>query len=83
MKQNENSTLLRGLRTVSDFEYEFQISVANKTLDATMETLFMMTDPRYSYLSSTLIREIARLGGDVTQMVPPIVVQKLKNKKHL
>ncbi len=73
--------LLRGLRTVSDFEYEFQMAQANKTLDVTVETFFMMTDSRYSYLSSTLIREIARLDGDISQMVPGIVSQKIKNKK--
>jgi pantetheine-phosphate adenylyltransferase len=80
MKHNHDKALLRGLRTVSDFEYEFQMAQANKTLDATVETFFMMTDSRYSYLSSTLIREIARLGGDVSQMVPKIVVEKLKKK---
>jgi pantetheine-phosphate adenylyltransferase len=80
MKKNEDKALLRGLRTVSDFEYEFQMAQANKTLDASVETFFMMTDSKFSYLSSTLIREIARLGGDVSQMVPEIVVQKIKSK---
>lgn len=78
MKKSNHKTLLRGLRTVSDFEYEFQMALANKTLDSSVETFFMMTDSKYSYLSSTLIREIARLGGDVSQMVPSIVVQKMK-----
>jgi len=81
MKKNDDRALLRGLRTVSDFEYEFQMALANKTLDASVETFFMMTDSKFSYLSSTLIREIARLGGDVSQMVPDIVAQKMKNKK--
>lgn len=81
MKKNDDKVLLRGLRTVSDFEYEFQMAQANKTLDASVETFFMMTDSRYSYLSSTLIREIARLDGDIGQMVPKIVSQRMKNKK--
>ncbi len=81
VKKKGYKSLLRGLRTVSDFEYEFQMSLANKTMDLSIETFFMMTDSRFSYLSSTLIREIARLGGDVTQMVPPTVGEKIK-KKH-
>lgn len=80
MQKNSSKALLRGLRTVSDFEYEFQMALANKMLDATVETFFMMTDSRYSYLSSTLIREIARLGGDVSQMVPSVVAEKMKKK---
>lgn len=81
VKKKGYKSLLRGLRTVSDFEYEFQMSLANKTMDLSIETFFMMTDSRFSYLSSTLIREIARLGGDVTQMVPPTVGEKIQ-KKH-
>jgi pantetheine-phosphate adenylyltransferase len=81
MRINSEKVLLRGLRTVSDFEYEFQMAQANKTLDATVETFFMMTDSRYSYLSSTLIREIARLGGDISLMVPEIVAERMKSKK--
>ena len=81
MKKNNQRTLLRGLRTVSDFEYEFQMALANKTLDSHVETLFMMTDSKFSYLSSTLIREIARLGGDVSMMVPSVVGDNIKKKK--
>ncbi len=81
MRKSNQKTLLRGLRTVSDFEYEFQMALANKTLDSNVETLFMMTDSKFSYLSSTLIREIARLGGDVSMMVPAVVGQNIKKKK--
>lgn len=81
MQKNNYHILLRGIRTVSDFEYEFQMSLANKTMDPNVETFFMMTDSRFSYLSSTLIREIARLGGDVSSMVPPLVHQNMKKKK--
>lgn len=81
MKKNNYHTLLRGIRTVSDFEYEFQMSLANKTMDPNVETFFMMTDSKFSYLSSTLIREIARLGGDVSSMVPSLVHENMKKKK--
>lgn len=79
-KEKGFNVLLRGIRTVSDFEYEFQMSLANKTMESSIETYFMMTDSKYSFLSSTLIREIARLGGDISQMVPKIVQQKIKAK---
>lgn len=81
VKNNKFTVLLRGIRTVSDFEYEFQMSLANKTMEPSIETYFMMTDAKYSFLSSTLIREIARLGGDVTNMVPGIVQEKIKQMK--
>lgn len=78
-KQNY-TTILRGLRTVSDFEYEFQMALANKTMNPNIETFFMMTDSRYSFISSTLIKEIARLGGSVKDMVPPNVRKQLERK---
>ncbi len=77
----KNATvILRGIRTVSDFEYEFQMALANKMLNPSLETVFMMTDAKYSYLSSTLIKEIVHFGGSVTSMVPPLVEEKLKEK---
>ena len=80
--QSKNITsLVRGIRTVSDFEYEFQMSLANKSMDPSIETFFMMTDSKYAFLSSTLIREIARLGGDVSKMVPETVNQYIRRKK--
>ncbi|MCA9774014.1 MAG: pantetheine-phosphate adenylyltransferase [Myxococcales bacterium] len=72
--------ILRGLRTVTDFEFEFQMAQANKTLLPSAETLFMMTDQRYSYYSSSLIKEIATLGGDVARMVPPEVDRRIRDK---
>ena len=72
--------ILRGIRTVSDFEYEFQMSLANKVMHPKVETLFIMTDSRYSYLSSTIIKEVARLSGDVSKMVPEPVAKKLREK---
>lgn len=83
MKKNNYHTLLRGIRTVSDFEYEFQMSLANKTMDPNVETFFMMTDSKFSYLSSTLIREIARLGGDVSSMVPSLVHEKMRKTNRV
>jgi len=62
--------VIRGLRAVSDFEYEFQMALMNRELSATCETLFLMPRPEYLFVSSTMIREIARLGGDISPFVP-------------
>ena len=80
LKENDYHILIRGIRTVSDFEYEYQMALANKTLAPDVETFFMMTEGNYSYLSSTVIKEIARLGGDISNMVPPEVVKLVKDK---
>lgn len=72
--------VLRGIRTVSDYEFEYQMALANKRLYPEMETLFMMTDGAYSYLSSTIIKEIMRFGGSVDGMVPPLIAERLKKK---
>lgn len=80
LKAKDFPTIIRGLRTVSDFEYEFQMALANKAQAKEVETFFMMTDAAYSYMSSTIIKEVARLGGDVSQMVPPLVFTQLQRK---
>jgi pantetheine-phosphate adenylyltransferase len=80
MQQAQHRVILRGLRTVSDFEYEFQMAQANKTMKTDIETFFMITQSQYSFISSTLIKEIARLGGNVEGMVPPVVQKALKEK---
>ena len=72
--------IIRGIRTLSDFEYEFQMALANHELNETIETIFMMTDSKYSFLSSTLIREIGRLKGNIDNMVPANVAGMLKGK---
>lgn len=72
--------ILRGLRTVADFEYEMQMSLANKKMNPEMETVFMMTEGVYSYYSSTLIKEIASLGGCVKDMVPEKVEKAMISK---
>jgi pantetheine-phosphate adenylyltransferase len=70
------STIVKGLRAVSDFEYEIQMAQMNQRL-AGVETFFMTTSPSWSYLSSSLVKEVARFGGDVTGLVPPAVVERL------
>ena len=67
--------LIKGLRAVSDFEYEFQMALTNKKLNPELETLFMNTDSEYMYLSSSLVREVAKLGGDISGFLPPQIVE--------
>lgn len=72
--------ILRGLRAVSDFEYEFQMANMNRTLDRDVETVFVMTGEDYYYISSQIVREVASLGGDVSSLVPPNVLAKLNER---
>jgi len=72
--------IIRGLRAVSDFEYEFQMALMNRQLWPEVETIFLAPDTQYSFLSASLVREIASLGGDVSQLVPPLVLQRVKEK---
>ena len=72
--------IVRGLRAVSDFEFEFQLALMNRKLDENIETIFMMPKDTYTFLSSRIVKEIARLGGDISQFVPPNV-QAALNKK--
>ena len=72
--------ILRGLRAVSDFEYEFQLASMNRHLDESVETLFLTPDEAYSFISSSLVKEIARLDGDVSEFVGPAVQAELKRK---
>jgi pantetheine-phosphate adenylyltransferase len=70
--------IVRGLRALSDFEYEFQMALMNLRLGPDIDTLFLMPNEAYSYVSSRLVKEVARLGGDVTGLVPPEVVSRLR-----
>jgi len=80
---SENSrAILRGLRAVSDFEFEFQMALMNRKLNDSIETLFLMPRGAYTYLSSTIIKEIGRLGGDTSAFVPPMVGKALHDKYH-
>lgn len=78
--QKEAKAVLRGIRAVSDYEYELQMALMNRKLDPRLETIFMMPAEAYSYLSSRLVREIAMLGGSVKCLVPEIVDQRLRDK---
>lgn len=84
VKEVEANVLMRGLRAVSDFEYEFQLANMNRKLAPDVESLFLTPSEKYSFISSTLVREIAALGGDISDFVHPIVGQalavRLKNK---
>lgn len=79
-KKNKISVIIRGLRAVSDYEAELGMAQTNKQLLPELETIFLMTKPEYSFISSSTVKEIARLGGDVSQFVPPTVNSYLK--KH-
>lgn len=72
--------IIRGLRAVSDFEYEMQITSMNKVLDDNLETFFIMTKNQYSFLSSSIVKEVAKYNGDVSELVPPLVNEALKKK---
>lgn len=73
-------TVIKGLRAISDFEYEFQMALLNKKLEPEMETLFMMTNVKYSFLSSSAVREIARNGGCINGLVPENIKDEIMNK---
>ncbi|MEY4768953.1 MAG: hypothetical protein RL637_1592 [Pseudomonadota bacterium] len=79
-KQKGANVILRGLRAVSDFEYEFQLAGMNRRLSPELETLFLTPAEQYEFISSTMIREIARLHGDVSSFVPPLIHQALQQK---
>lgn len=72
--------ILRGMRAVSDFEYEFQMALMNRRLNRNIQTVFMMTGLRWIFTSSSIIKEAAQFGGDIEGMVPPIVFQKIRKK---
>lgn len=80
VKSQNASALIRGLRAVSDFEGEFQMASMNKQLDEDIETIFFMTDTKYAFLSSSVVKEVAQFGGDVSDIVPACVSQALREK---
>jgi pantetheine-phosphate adenylyltransferase len=79
-EQVKAGIIIRGLRAVSDFEYEFQMVGMNQALNREIETVFLMADARYQAIASRLVKEIARLGGDVSSFVPPAVAAALTRK---
>jgi len=76
----ENPVVVRGLRALSDFEYEFMMALTNKKLNSRVETVFLASDERYTYLSSSGVKEIAHFGGDFAQFVPPEILEDLRKK---
>ena len=73
--------VLRGLRAITDYEYEFPMAMMNRKLDPNLETLFMMPNEQYTYVSSRLIKGVFKLGGDVSELVPPLVMKRMKAKE--
>ena len=79
-KEHDAKVIIKGLRTVNDFEYEFQMALLNKTLDNDCETMFMMTNSKYSYISSSMVNELAGYKGDLAGLVPTDKIQYIKDK---
>lgn len=79
-KKHKANAIIRGLRAVSDFEYEFQMALMNRRLNQDVSTVFLMPHERYTYLNSTIVKEVASFGGDISNFVPPVVEMKLKKK---
>jgi len=82
MKEMGIKMLVRGVRGLEDFSYEFELSMMNRTLDPGIETIFMVTDPEYFVIRSSSIKELASFNGNLQTMVPPLVAKALKNKYH-
>lgn len=82
VQTHQARVVLRGLRAVSDFEYEFQLAGMNRNLYPEMETLFLTPAERYTFISATMVREVARFGGDVSRFVSPCVVNKLLHRNQ-
>jgi pantetheine-phosphate adenylyltransferase len=78
--ERKATAVIRGLRAISDFEFEFQMALMNRKLEATVETIFLMPKEEYTYLSSRIVKEIARLGGDVKNFLPARVAKALRAK---
>jgi pantetheine-phosphate adenylyltransferase len=80
MKSQNSKVIIRGLRAMSDFEYEFQLALMNRQLAPDIETFFIVTEPQYSYLSSSAVKNVFQFGGDISSMVPECVWNMMKNK---
>lgn len=80
MKEEKATTIIKGLRAVSDFEYELQMALLNKNLNPEIETLFMMSNIKYSYLSSSVVRELASHGGNIKDLVPDVIIDRIYEK---
>jgi pantetheine-phosphate adenylyltransferase len=80
VERNNTNVIIKGLRALSDFEYEFQMAIMNRRLNRNVQSIFLMTDYKWFYISSTIIKEAASLGGPIDGLVPPYVCKKLKEK---
>jgi len=80
VKQNNVKIAIRGLRAVGDFEYEFEMALANREMCPSLEMIYFMTDIKYLFLSSSMVKEIAQFGGELKEWVPPIVEKQLREK---
>ena len=79
-RQTDSKMIIRGLRAITDFEYELQMSQMNRKLEENVETVFLTTNLEYSYLSSSMVKEVAAFGGDISQLVPALVADKVNEK---
>ena len=80
MESVDAKVVLRGIRAVSDYEYELQMALMNRQLVPAIETIFMLPSVEYTYVSSRLVKEVCRLGGDISELVPPVVLERLIDK---
>ena len=80
VKSRQANVILRGLRAVSDFEFEFQMALMNRKLDRSIETVFIMTDYKWLYISSTIVKEVAKNGGDIRGLVPDLVRERMAER---
>ena len=79
-RENGATAIVKGLRAISDFEYEFEMNQLNRTMDPEIESIYMMSSPNFSFLSSSGVKEIAMFGGDLSQLVPETVARRLKEE---
>lgn len=80
LKQKDINVIIKGLRIVADFEYEFQMALLNKSLNPEIETVFMMTNSRFSYISSSMVKELAKLGANIEEFIPKTIADKVMKK---
>lgn len=83
VKKMKVDVVVRGLRAFSDFEFEFQLALMNRELDKNCETIFLMPSPEYTFVSSRMVKEIAKFGGDISTFVPPVVKRALEKRNHV
>ena len=79
-QKNNIAIIIKGLRAISDFEFEFQMALTNRKLNCNVETMFMMTNNKYSFISSSIVKEVASYGGDIKELVPPQVYDMIMDK---